>query len=192
MVGTLAVVKDVETYLATHAAAVPKATEWKIEDLAPDLAKANAGRNLPRGRELFTKLACATCHKLGQAGVNYGPDLTDVFKRYNNDRAAVLRQILEPSLVISNRYRNVEFDLKNDEPVLGMIVKEDAESVTVQTGPSDSLIQTLKKSDIKGQQPKTSSPMPLGLVNLLSKEEILDLLAWLESAGNLPPHEHHP
>jgi hypothetical protein len=54
------------------------------------------------------------------------------------------------------------------------------------------LIQTLKRSDIKTQQPKASSPMPLGLLNTLSKEEIFDLLAWLESGGKLPPHEHHP
>ncbi len=192
MVGTLAVVKDVEAYLASHTTAAPKVTEWKIDDLAPDLAKAGSGRNLPRGKELFTKLACATCHKLGQEGINYGPDLSDVFKRYENDRVAVLRQILEPSLVISNRYRNFEFELKSDEPVLGMIVKEDVESVTVQTGPSDALIQSLKRSDIKAQQPKASSPMPLGLLNTLSKEELFDLLAWLESGGNLPPHEHHP
>jgi len=193
MLGTLAVVKDVEAYLATHAAsAKPKVTEWRIDDLTPDLSKASTGRNLPHGKELFTKLACATCHKLGQEGVTYGPDLTDVFKRYNNDRADVLRQILEPSLVISNRYRNYEFDLKNDEPVLGMIVKEDAETVTIQTGPSDTLIQTLKNSDIKSQQPRPASPMPLGLLNLLSKEEILDLLAWVESAGTFSPHEHHP
>jgi putative heme-binding domain-containing protein len=193
MLGTLAVVKDVEAYLVTHAASgEPKTTEWKTDELAPDLAKASADRNLPRGKELFTKLACATCHKLGQEGINYGPDLTDVFKRYNNDRAEVLRQILEPSLVISNRYRNFEFELKNDEPALGMILKEDAESVTVQTGPSDTLIQTLKRSDIKGRQPKTSSPMPLGLLNTLAKEEIFDLLAWLECGGNPAPHEHHP
>jgi cytochrome c peroxidase len=127
MVGTLAVVNDVEAYLASHAATAPKITEWKTDDLASDLVKASAGRNLMRGKELFTKLACATCHKLGQEGINYGPDLSDVFKRYENDRAAVLRQILEPSLVISNRYRNFEFDLKNDEPILGMIVKEDAQ-----------------------------------------------------------------
>jgi len=183
----------VEAYLASHAATAPaKVTEWKMDDLVADLSQAGTNRNLARGKELFTKLACASCHKLGQEGINYGPDLTDVFKRYNQERAEVLRQVLEPSLVISNRYRNVEFDLKNDEPVLGMIVKEDGESVTVQTGPSDSLIQTLKKSDIKAQQPKASSPMPLGLLNLLSKDEIFDLLAWLESGGKLPPHEHHP
>ncbi len=188
MTGTLAVVKDVEAYLATVAA--PKVTEWKIADLAPELAKANAGRNLARGRELFTKLACASCHKLGTEGINYGPDLTDVFKRFNHDRAEVLRQVLEPSLVISNRYLNYEFELKNDEPVLGMILKEDSESLTVQTGPSDALIQTLKKSEIKGRQPRAASPMPSGLFNALSKEEIFDLLAWLESGGTLPPHEH--
>jgi putative heme-binding domain-containing protein len=193
MVGTLAVVKDVETYLASHAAAAqPKLTEWKIDDLAADLATASTGRNGARGKELFTKLACASCHKLGQEGVNYGPDLTDVFKRYKNDRVEVLRQILEPSLVITNRYRNFQFELKNGDEVLGMIVKEDAESLTVQTGPSDALIQTLKKSDVKAQQPQSSSPMPLGLLSTLSKEEIFDLLACLESGGKLQPHEHPP
>ena len=191
MVGTLAVVKDVETYLASHPATPPKMTEWKIDDLASDLVKADSIRNPARGKELFTKLACATCHKLGGEGINYGPDLTDLIKRFNGDRVNVLRQILEPSLVISNRYRNFEFELKSDEPVIGMILKEDAENFTVQTGPSDALIQTLKKSDIKAQQPKASSPMPLGLLNTLSKEEIFDLLAWLESGGKLSPHEHN-
>jgi len=37
----------------------------------------------------------------------FGPDLSDVFARYNNNRADVLRQILEPSLVISNRYQEL-------------------------------------------------------------------------------------
>jgi len=191
MVGTLAVVKDVEVYLASHAAAAPKLTEWKAADLAPDLAKPPSGRNLARGRELFTKLACASCHKLGAEGVNYGPDLTDVLQRYTSDRAAVLQQVLEPTLVISNRYRNIEFELKNDEPVFGMIVKEDADSVTIQTGPSDTLVQTLKSSDIQERRPQAASLMPLGLLHSLAKEEILDLLAWLESGGGSPAHDHH-
>ena len=191
MLGTLVVVKDAEAYLASHpASAQPKITEWKIDDLAPNLAQAGAGRNLARGKALFGKLACASCHKLGLEGVNYGPELTDVFKRYGNSRSEVLRQILEPSLVVSNRYRNVEFELKTDEPVLGMVLKESAETLTVQTGPSDSLIQTLKKSDITAQHPKSSSPMPLGLLNQLSKEEVFDLLAYLESPGSVPAHEH--
>ena len=193
MVGTLTVVQDVEAYLASHAAlAPPKMTEWKVDDLAPDLMKVSSGQNLAQGKELFTKLACAGCHKLGPAGLNYGPDLTDLFTRYQTNRADVLRQILEPSLVISNRYQNFQFEMKNGDELLGLIVKEDGETLTVQTGPSDALIQTFKKSDLKTQQPQTSSPMPMGLLNQLSKAEIFDLLAYLESGGKLPAHEHQP
>ncbi|MBI2928022.1 MAG: c-type cytochrome [Verrucomicrobia bacterium] len=191
MVGTLAVVKDVEAYLASRAATPePVITEWKVDDLAPDLAKVAAGRNLATGKDLFIKLACAQCHKLGTEGYHFGPELTDILPRYRNDRAEVLRQILEPSLVITNRYQNFEFELKDGESVTGMIVKEEADTVTVQSGASDALIQTLKKSDIKERLPQTTSAMPVGLLNTLSKEQILDLLAYLESGGSLQPHAH--
>jgi putative heme-binding domain-containing protein len=191
MVGTLAVVKDVDAYLASRATTPePTLTEWKVEDLAPDLAKAGTGRNLANGKDFFTKLACAQCHKLGSEGYAYGPDLTDVLKRYNNNRADVLRQILEPSLVITNRYRNYQFELKNGDEVMGMIVKEDGDTVTIHTGPSDALIQALKKSGIKERQPQKSSLMPIGLLNTLTKDQILDLLAFVESGGNVPAHDH--
>jgi putative heme-binding domain-containing protein len=191
MRGTLAVVKDVEEYLANRAATAPTITEWKVDDLKADLAAVSSGRNLARGRELYTKLACASCHKLGGEGVNYGPDLSDLLKRVNNDRAEVLRHILEPSLVISNRYRNISFNLKDGEEATGIILKEDAVGVTIQSGPSDSLIQTIAKSNIADRIPKDLSPMPMGLLNPLSKEDILDLLAWIESGGNAAHGHQH-
>ena len=190
MAGTLAVVNDVDAYLASHAE--QKMTEWKLEDLADDLAKAYTRVNLAEGRGFFTRLACAQCHKLGNEGYAYGPDLTDVFKRYNNDRADVLHQILDPSLKIDERYRNYQFELKNGDEVFGMIVKEDVDSVTIQTGPSDALVQTLKKSELKERQPQKSSLMPIGLLNTLSKEQIFDLLAYLESGGDNRAHTHQP
>ena len=192
MQGVLAVVTDVETYLASRPAATePKVTEWKLADLAADLDKIAApGRNLAGGKENFAKLACVQCHKLGKDGYAYGPDLTDVLKRMKNDPAALLTEILEPSKIVAERYKNYVFELNDGEEMVGMIVKEDAESVTVQTGPSDSLIQSVKKSNIKTRTLQPSSQMPLGLVNLLSKEQILDLLAYIESGGNAPTHNH--
>ena len=191
MNGTLAVVQDVEAYLATNtASARPKVTEWKVDDLAPELAKLDSGRNLMRGKDLYTKLACASCHKLGSEGANFGPDLTQVFSQHRNDSKEVLRQILEPSLVISNQYRAFQFELRDGDEVSGLIVKEDGDVLTVQSGASASLIQTFKKSDIKLQQPQRSSLMPTALLNQLSTEEILDLLAFVKSGGNLPAHEH--
>jgi putative heme-binding domain-containing protein len=191
MVGTLAVVKDVDAYLAAHGpAAPPKMTEWKIADLAGDISKLDANRNLPHGRELFTKLACANCHKVGPMGVSYGPELTDIFPQYRYNAADVLRQILEPSLIISNRYRAFDFELNNGDELAGMVVKEEDETMTVQTGPSPSLFRTLKKSDIKKRVPRTTSIMPTGLLNTLSVDDILDLLEFLRAGGNITAHEH--
>jgi putative heme-binding domain-containing protein len=191
MVGTLAVVKDVEVYLASRPATPePKVTEWKIEDFTADLDKVSTGRNLAGGQETFAKLACVQCHKLGKAGYAYGPDLTDVLKRLKDDRAALLTEILEPSKIIADRYRNYVFELNDGDELVGMIVKEEAETVTLQTGPSDALVQPVKKSNIKQRTPQVSSQMPLGLLNLLTKEQILDLLAYVESGGNVPAHGH--
>jgi putative heme-binding domain-containing protein len=191
MVGTLAVTRDVDEYLVAHADLQPKITEWKLDDLAPELSKVNPGRDLITGKELFARLACIQCHKLGEQGYAYGPNLTDVFTRYKSNRATVLDQILEPSKIIDDRYRNFSFELKDGEPLTGMVLKEDAEAVTIQTGPADSLVQVLKKSDILKRSPQVSSPMPVGLLNALSKEQILDLLAYVEYGANLPEHHHH-
>jgi putative heme-binding domain-containing protein len=191
MTGILAVVKDVEAYLASAARSQAGAyKEWRLEDLAADLPKVGIGRNLETGQELFTKLACVTCHKLGSKGYAFGPDLSDVFSRYKQDRAAVLLQILEPSKVIEDRYRNFEFELKDGDSLTGMVLKEDADTVTIQTGSADSLIQTLKKTEVRQRKAQTSSPMPLGLLNALSKDQILDLLAYLETGGKPPTHTH--
>jgi putative heme-binding domain-containing protein len=191
MSGTLAVVPDVEAYLVSNPLSQqPKLVEWKLADFASDQDRAGAVANAAAGKEFFSKLACVQCHKLGSQGYSFGPDLTDVFKRYKNDRAAVLQQILEPSKVIEDRYRNFNFELNNGDSVLGLILKDDEQSVTIQTGPADSLIQVLKKSEIHRQRAQASSPMPVGLLNSLGKSEILDLLAYLESGGNIPPHNH--
>jgi len=191
MTGVMAVVKDVDAYMAAHAQTEqPKITEWNLEDLIPDLAKAAFGRNLENGKQLFTQMACGQCHKLGKEGYAYGPDLRGVLARYKGDRGAVLQQILDPSKVIEGRYRNISFELKGGEPIAGMVMKEDAQTVTIQTGPSDALVQTLNKSEILERKPQPYSLMPAGLLNSLSKEQIFDLLAFVLSAGDNHAHEH--
>ena len=41
----------------------------------------------------------------------------------------------------------------------------------------------VRLADIARREPSTVSPMPSGLLNSLTREEILDLLAYLEAAG---------
>ena len=192
MSGILKVVPDLEAYLAAHPVSEqPKLTEWKLSDFATDLASVEQGRNLPTGKELFMKLACIQCHRLGSEGYTYGPELTDVFKKYKNDRAQVLQQILEPSLQVDPKFRNIRFDLADGDSAIGIVLKEDDQTVTIQTGPADSLTQVLQKSQIKSRREQPSSPMPVGLLNALSKPQVFDLLAYVENGGQIPAQQHH-
>lgn len=191
MQGTLAVVQDVEAYLASRPAAPPPVmTEWKVSDFAADLGKVGPGRNLGAGKETFLKLGCVQCHKLGPDGYAYGPDLSDVFRRMNGDGVAVLTEMLEPSKVIADRYRNYAFETNDGDEFTAMVLKQEDGTLTIQTGPSDVLIRQIKKSDIKSQQVQSSSLMPTGLLSLLSKDQILDLLSYVQAGGVLPAHHH--
>jgi putative heme-binding domain-containing protein len=187
MRGVLKVVKDMDDYLAQAPAepAAPVITEWKSADLEGDLPKLARGRDFEKGRALFTTAGCVACHKVGRDGVAYGPDLTGVFARYKGDAKTVLAEILEPSKVIEPRYRPYEFKpAGNGEPFTGFLVKDEGETLLIQTGPSESLIQKVAAKEIVSRQPQASSLMPAGLLNLLGREQILDLLAFLQSGGD--------
>lgn len=189
MRGELLVVEDLEAYFTRAPAepAEPTITEWKLADLAGDLPKLASGRNYAKGKELFTHVGCVACHRLGEEGVPYGPDLTGVFAKYHGDRQRVLGEILEPSRHLEPRYQPISFTPANGEPFTGFLVEEKGDMLLIQIGPGESLIQKFAKKDIARREPQTQSLMPAGLLNLLSREQILDLLAYLEAGGN-PQH----
>jgi hypothetical protein len=60
---------------------------------------------------------------------------------------------------------------------------EDEETVTVQTGPTADQQQKLVKKEIESRRPSPVSIMPTALLNTLDKEQILDLLAYLQATG---------
>lgn len=185
MRGVLKVVKDLDEYLAQAPAepAAPVITEWKLADLAADLPKLAKGRDFAKGKALFTSVGCIACHKIGADGVLWGPELTGVAAKYKGDAQAVLAEILEPSKNLEPRYRPLEVTVGNDEPFTAFAVKEDAESLTLQTGPGEAMVKKFAKKDVK-VKPQGSSIMPPGLLNLLTREQILDLLAFVQAGGD--------
>ena len=42
--------------------------------------------------------------------------------------------------------------------------------------------------DVEKKMPSKVSPMPNGLLNVLTREEVLDLLGFLEVGYKMPPH----
>ena len=183
MRGTLIVADNPAEFLAKNPEPVTKITEWKLADFTDDLKRVGQHRNFARGQQQFTALACAQCHQLGKEGVAFGPSLNDVVKKYKGDAKAVLQEILEPSKNIEEKFRNVTLDLGDENSPTGLILAEDATTVTIQTGPTAAQVQKVAKSAIKSRKTSALSLMPAGLLNALDKEQILDLLAYLLAEG---------
>lgn len=185
MFGTLVVTADVEDYVAKNPEPdAAKITEWKLADFTDELKRVDQHRSFSSGQALFSSLGCVQCHQLGQEGAAFGPNLSGVFVRWKEDRSAVLEQILDPSKVIDDKYRAQSLELGDENATTGIILAENADTVTIQTGPSVLLIQKVKKSSIKARSVGEFSLMPAGLLNRLDKEQILDLLAYLLAEGN--------
>jgi putative heme-binding domain-containing protein len=154
--------------------------EWTMADLEPALNEVKTTRHAARGKALFHETGCAQCHRLGSEGGFIGPDLTAVSSRF--DRRALLESIIEPSKVVAEVYRPVTVTLHSGAIFDGRIVSEDAKSIALAINPVDpDQRRRIAKSDIATQRVSEVSPMPAGLLNTLTREEILDLLARIEA-----------
>jgi putative heme-binding domain-containing protein len=101
----------------------------------------------------------------------------------------LLESITEPSKVLSEQYMMTVFTMKDGSVTAGRISQENADKVVVMTNPFDTATTTtVTKADVKSRELSKASLMPPGLLNTFKEDEILDLLAYLESMGD----EKHP
>jgi putative heme-binding domain-containing protein len=156
--------------------------DWKTADLLPSLDQAGRGRDFKKGRQAFVDAQCLACHRFGNEGGGIGPDLTAVATRFA--RRDILESITEPSKVVSEQFQNTTAVLKDGEDVTGRLVDENATQLVLVPNPLQPENKiTVRKADMKSRAFSKISPMPEGLASVLSKEEILDLIAFLESSG---------
>jgi putative heme-binding domain-containing protein len=197
MHGALYVVDDLEAYQEDPEAYLKKKpleihdallklnrprTEWKYADLAP-LAKELSGRSFSNGKQMFQVATCASCHKFGGVGQEFGPDLTKLNPKWTH--ADILRHILEPSLEINEKYQTWIFELDSGKSVTGMILKETKDVVQVIENPlASTKPRELKAAKIDKRTKSPTSLMPKGLLDKLTREEVLDLLAYVVSGAN--------
>jgi putative heme-binding domain-containing protein len=155
---------------------------WTVAELVPDLDKAAHGRNFARGKEIFSSVLCIQCHHFAQGGGSVGPDLSAVGSRFNHHD--ILESIIEPSKVISEQYASLIVTTKGGDTLIGLVAEQNADHLTLVTDPIAGTKKTIPAADVKTKEISPVSMMPPGLINVLTKEEILDLLAYIESGGN--------
>lgn len=152
-----------------------------MADLLPDVERGGVRPNLERGRRAFVDAQCISCHRFGNDGGPVGPELSGAGSKY--DRHSLLESILEPSKVIAEPYRNQSIFLKDGDSFSGRIVRETSDEVILETDPLNGTREVLSRSKIDRIVPAALSPMPDGLANVLTREEIVDLVSYLQSGA---------
>jgi putative membrane-bound dehydrogenase-like protein len=127
-----------------------------------------------RGRVLFDR-TCAACHTLFGEGGKIGPELTGS-QRSNLDY--LLENVVDPNAVVWNQYRAVYFETADDRLISGIVLRENESTVTIQTQTGT---VTLPRKDITSRTDSALSMMPEGLLESLKPDEVLDLVAYLQS-----------
>lgn len=133
-----------------------------------------------KGRQVYQR-ACGACHRMYGEGGEIGPDLTGS-NRTNLDY--LLSNILEPSDEVQDDYRMVVITTHDGRTYLGTIAAENERQVTLRAVGQDAVI--LNRSDIESLEVATASLMPEGLLDPLTDQEVLDLVAYLRTTEPVP------
>lgn len=165
--------------------------DWKLADLEPRLAEVGKGRSYEGARTALLTAQCVHCHRVSNdpAFPNsvIGPELLAVGARFS--RRDLLLHIIEPSAVIDEKFRQTRLLLKDGDDVSGMVEREADNKLFVRPSPLEEKLIEVAVNNVRERRLSEVSPMPSGLLNGLRLDQILDLLAYLEAAGD-PKHRN--
>jgi putative heme-binding domain-containing protein len=160
--------------------------KWTVSELLNDVKNTKTGRNFEQGKAMFSQAACFKCHRFDRQGGLVGPDLSAVGRRYND--LNLLESLIEPNKVISDQYEATTFVLDNGKSVTGRVVNLVNDQYLVSENMLDpGRLTPVKTGMIEEKIASKVSMMPARLLDTLTKNEIMDLIAYLRSGGD-PEH----
>ncbi len=131
--------------------------------------------NAAHGKLVFKK-SCSACHRLENVGVQLGADLKAIKDRGTE---AVLLNILDPNREVKPQYVTYLLVTTQGRTITGLIKEENANSITIAR--ADGTSDTVLRIDIDELISSRLSFMPEGLEKQINKQEMADLLAYLNS-----------
>lgn len=119
---------------------------------------------------------CYTCHKVGEAGIDFGPDLTTYGRQQPSE--VIINALVNPSADISHGFEGSKITLNDGLIVTGMVLASGDPVIIKCMGGT---VQTIPRERIKSVAPLGRSlmydPANLGL----TAESIADITAYLKS-----------
>jgi putative heme-binding domain-containing protein len=156
---------------------------WTAESAVEVYNKNLSTVNFENGQNMFKSALCISCHSISGKGGTSGPELTQVRTRFSLDN--LVAAIINPTAVVSDRYRNTVYTLKNGRTMVGRLIDETENHMVISTNAfTPSVTTRFRKNQLASQEESMLSPMPPALINRLNDQEVADLIAYLMTGGN--------
>ena len=137
--------------------------------------------NLENGVAMYKK-HCAQCHKHGELGVAIGPNLTGMAVHPKHE---ILMNVLDPSRSVESNFRTYQVLTSDDKVINGMLAGESANSIRLIN--TQGKEEQVLRADIEEMNASVKSLMPEGFEASISKQEMADLLTFLNNRGRYTP-----
>lgn len=144
-----------------------------VQRYIAEVAKLKGDRQ--RGEAVFQK-ACTACHKLGNLGIEVGPDLATVATK---PEAQILEAIFDPNRAVEQRNAATQVMQKNGSSIAGLITTETPSSLTLRLPGGVEMI--ISKAQVQKQQTLPTSLMPEGMESLITPQEAADLITRIQN-----------
>ena len=134
--------------------------------------------DISKGKAIAERLesSCVTCHRIGGAGVDFGPALSEIGSKLPKE--AIYDAIINPNTGISMGFETTQLETK-DGGATGIVRSETADELVLAL-PAGATMKFPKKQITKREK-LTTSMMPSGLNQALSQQDLTDLVEYLAS-----------
>jgi putative membrane-bound dehydrogenase-like protein len=143
-----------------------------LESFYPALRLAGDANN---GRRLY-QARCANCHRVGDNGPAFGPDLADMRVL---SKEKVLAAIIEPNAELHAPYLTYVIETKGGQLRPGLVPRQNSKTIILSHPVGEDIV--LPRSNIQVMQPQPWSLMPEGLEAGLTAKTMADLLEYIVS-----------
>ena len=145
--------------------------------------------NAARGEALFYRkdLNCLKCHAIGGAGGRVGPDLVSIGASAQPDY--LVDSMLQPNKAIKEGFHSLAITTDDGRSLNGIKVRETDRDLILRNAEDVELTIPLKSIEEKSQG---MSLMPVGLVDNLTRAELVDLVRFMTELGKVGPYQLKP
>jgi putative heme-binding domain-containing protein len=127
-----------------------------------------------KGKTLF-ETHCSNCHKIGNMGLDIGPDLKGIRRKF--DRVALADAILNPSGAIAFGYEPLLIKTNKDKMYSGFLLSEGQETTVIKDLAGER--HTIRTADVLEKTMMNTSLMPDPVALGLKEQDLADVITYL-------------